>query len=49
MMSENKLRRIDSSSSQTDRSAFFVGQSYDLKWIISAFLNGSSPNRKCHP
>jgi len=50
MMSENKSwRKIDSSSSQTDGSALFVEQPYDLKSFVSVFLNGSSPNQKCHP
>lgn len=51
-MSENKLwKKTDSSLSQTDGSALFVGQSYDLKLFVSVFLNGSSGsathNSKC--
>jgi len=34
-MSENKSQREnDGSSSQTDGSALFVGQPYDLKWLF---------------
>ncbi len=36
-------RKIDSSFSQTDRQALFVGQPYDLKRFVSVFLNMKFP------
>ncbi len=29
------------------RIRLFVAQSYNLKWFVAVFLNGTSPNWKC--
>jgi len=43
MMSENKSWKTDSSSSQTDGSALFLGQPYDSKLFVFSLFEWKFP------